>query len=128
MVGRIVVMEPAEFQAWLSGGARGPSAADLGETLFERFGCNTCHSPGGTNRSPSLAGLFGKTVKLDDGSTVKADEDYIRESIINPRAKIVAGYRPIMPTYKGFIGEEGVLQLIAYIKSLSAEERVGSKQ
>jgi cytochrome c oxidase subunit 2 len=128
MVGRLVVMEPAEFQTWLSGGARGPSAVNLGEALFERFGCNVCHRSGGTRQGPSLAGLFGKTVQLADGSTVIADENYIRESIVNPRAKIVAGYQPIMPTYKGLISEEGILQLITYIKSLSAEERVGSKR
>ena len=126
MIGRIVVMEPADFQAWLSGGGAGPSAADSGAALFERFGCNLCHRPGGSG--PPLAGLFGKTVELADGGKIVADENYLRESIVAPRAKIVAGYQPIMPTYKGLISEEGLLQLIAYIKSLSAEERVGSKR
>ena len=123
MVGRVVVMEPAEFQKWLSGAAPGISMADTGESLFQRFGCAICHRAGGTTQGPALAGLFGKTVKLQDGRTVTADEDYIRESIVDPRAKLVAGYQPIMPTFKGLISEEGILQLITYIKSLSTEER-----
>jgi cytochrome c oxidase subunit II len=128
MIGRVVVLEPAEFQKWLSGGATGMSMADLGASLFQRFGCHTCHRAGGTPQGPSLTGLFGKTVKLESGATVIVDEDYIRESIVDPRAKIVAGYQPIMPTFKGLISEEGLLQLIAYIKSLSAAERAQSKQ
>ncbi|HSE90679.1 MAG TPA: cytochrome c oxidase subunit II [Candidatus Binatia bacterium] len=128
MIGRIVVLEPAEFQKWLSGGATGMSMADLGESLFQRFGCHICHRAGGTAQGPSLTGLFGKVVKLEGGVTVTVDEDYIRESIIDPRAKIVAGYQPIMPTFKGLVSEEGLLQLIAYIKSLSAAERAQSKK
>jgi cytochrome c oxidase subunit 2 len=128
MIGRIVVLEPAEFQKWLSGGATGLSMADLGESLFQRFGCHICHRAGGTAQGPSLTGLFGKAVRLEGGVTVTVDEDYIRESIIDPRAKIVAGYQPIMPTFKGLISEEGLLQLIAYIKSLSAAERAQSKK
>ena len=128
MIGRIVVLEPAEFQKWLSGGATGMSMADLGESLFQRFGCHTCHRGAGTPQGPALTGLFGKTVKLEGGATAIVDEDYIRESIIDPRAKIVAGYQPIMPTFKGLISEEGLLQLIAYIKSLSAAERAQTKK
>jgi cytochrome c oxidase subunit II len=128
MIGRVVVLEPTEFQKWLSGGATGMSMVELGASLFQRFGCQTCHRAGGTPQGPSLTGLFGKTVKLESGATVIVDEDYIRESISDPRAKIVAGYQPIMPTFKGLISEEGVLQLIAYIKSLSAAERAQSKK
>jgi cytochrome c oxidase subunit 2 len=123
MIGRVVVLEPTEFQNWLSGGATGMSMADLGESLFQRFGCQTCHRTDGTAQGPSLTGLFGHTVTLEDGTTVTVDENYIRESITDPRAKIVAGYQPLMPTFKGLISEEGILQLIAYIKSLSAPER-----
>jgi len=123
MVGRVVVLEPAEFEKWLSGGATGLSMIDQGASLFKRFGCETCHGAGGTSQGPSLAGLFGKTVKLQGGTTVSADENYIRESILDPRAKIVAGYQPIMPTFKGLVSEEGLLQLIAYIKSLEGAER-----
>jgi cytochrome c oxidase subunit 2 len=123
MIGRVVALEPAQFEKWLSGGATGVSMIDQGASLFKRFGCETCHRAGGTNQGPSLAGLFGKTVKLQGGNTVTADENYIRESILDPRAKIVAGYQPIMPTFKGLVSEEGLLQLIAYIKSLNGAER-----
>ena len=123
MIGRVVVMEPAEFERWLGGGATQASTAELGESLFQRFGCEPCHRAAGSRQGPSLAGLFGKTVNLESGGTAIADENYIRESILEPRAKIVAGYQPIMPTFKGLISEEGILQLIAYIKSLNAEPR-----
>ena len=123
MIGRVVVLEPADFEKWLSGGATGMSMAELGESLFQRFGCAACHRATGTSQGPSLAGLFGKSVQLQQGITVTADENYIRESIVDPRAKIVAGYQPIMPTFKGLVSEEAILQIIAYIKSLSAPER-----
>jgi cytochrome c oxidase subunit 2 len=128
MTGRVVVLEPADFEKWLSGGATGMSMAELGESLFQRFGCAACHRATGTSQGPSLAGLFGKTVELQQGITVTADENYIRESIIDPRAKIVAGYQPIMPTFKGLVSEEAILQIIAYIKSLSAPERKPSER
>jgi len=128
MIGRVVVLEPADFEKWLSGGATGMSMAELGESLFQRFGCAACHRATGTSQGPSLAGLFGKTVELQQGITVTADENYIRESIVDPRAKIVAGYQPIMPTFKGLVSEEAILQIIAYIKSLSAPERKPSQR
>ena len=128
MVGRVVVLEPAEFEKWLGGGATGMSMVDLGASLFQRFGCNTCHRGGGTSQGPSLAGLFGKTVQLEGGKTVTANEDYLRESILEPRAKVVAGYQPIMPTFKGLVSEEGILQLIAYIKSINAVERKAAQK
>jgi cytochrome c oxidase subunit 2 len=122
MIGRVVVMPVTEYQAWLSGGATGVSLATAGERLFERLGCSTCHLVNGTGRGPSLEGLFGKTVKLAGGNSVTADETYIRESIVNPQAKIVAGYQPIMPVFKGLISEDGILQILAYIKTLKREE------
>jgi cytochrome c oxidase subunit 2 len=128
MVGRVVVLEPAEFEKWLSGGATGMSMVDQGASLFKRFGCETCHRAGGTSQGPALAGLFGKTVQLQGGNAVTADENYIRESILDPRAKIVSGYQPIMPTFKGLVSEEGLLQLIAYIKSLHTVERKSSQK
>jgi cytochrome c oxidase subunit 2 len=120
MVGRGVVMEPAEYEQWLSGGPVGESLSVAGERLFRRLGCTNCHSPEarGRTRGPLLAGLFGKPVPLQDGKIVTADEAYIRESILNPRAKIVAGYAPEMPTFQGQVTEENLLELIAYIKSL----------
>jgi cytochrome c oxidase subunit 2 len=120
MVGRIVVLEPAEYQTWLAGGPSPVSPAAAGEKLFTELNCVTCHRADSGGRGPLLQGLFGKTVRLQGGETVVADEAYIRESILNPAAKITAGYQPIMPTYLGQVSEESLLQLIAYIRSLAA--------
>jgi cytochrome c oxidase subunit 2 len=68
-----------------------------------------------------LAGLFGKPVNLNDGRVVIADENYIRESILSPQAKIVQGFGPIMPTFQGQVNEEDLLKLLAYVRSLGAE-------
>ncbi len=128
MIGRVVVMPVTEYQAWLGGGVTGVSLATAGERLFQRLGCNTCHVESGAGRGPSLAGLFGKTIKLAGGNSVTADETYIRESIINPQAKIVAGYEPIMPAFKGLVSEDGLLQILAYLKSLKPEEGAQAKK
>jgi cytochrome c oxidase subunit 2 len=119
MIGWVIAMEPSEFAAWLSGGAK-QSLASAGETLFQQLGCASCHLDQGTGRGPVLTGLLGKQVHLSNGATIVADETYVHESILNPQAKIVAGYQPIMPTFKGLVSEEQLLQLIAYIKSKGA--------
>jgi cytochrome c oxidase subunit 2 len=118
MIGRVVVMTPEDYQAWLSGGASAETPAQAGERLFTQYGCATCHQGGSGARGPALAGVPGSTVELTGGRRVVADDNYLRESIMVPAAKIVAGYQPIMPTFQGTLGEEQVLQLIAYIKSL----------
>jgi len=121
MTGWVTVMEPAEYEKWLSGGTSGGSMAAQGEKLFQQYGCVSCHITDTQGRCPSLRNVFGRPVVLDDGRTVMADEAYVRESILNPNAKIVKGYeRDIMPVFQGQINEEGLLQLIAYVKSLSA--------
>jgi len=121
MGGYVIAMEPDEYQDWLSGGERGISPAAAGEKLFLGLGCNTCHRADPTGRGPTLANLFGKQVQLQTGETVLADETYLREAITNPQGKLVAGYQAIMPTYQGLISEEALLQIIAYIKSQSAQ-------
>ena len=121
MGGWVTVMEPAEYAAWLSGESGDVNPAAAGERLFTQFACNTCHLANGTGRAPSLNGVFGGTVLLANGSTVVADEAYIRESILQPNAKIVAGYQPVMPTFQGLITEEQILNLTAYIKSLQSQ-------
>ena len=123
MIGSVTVLELSEYESWLSGRAVGTSTAKMGESLFQRLGCASCHRPDGAVPAPSLVGLFGSKVALEGGRTVVADEGYIRESIIDPRAKIVAGYQPVMPTYRGLISEDGILQIIAYLKS--AEQGTG---
>jgi cytochrome c oxidase subunit 2 len=120
MIGWLEVMDPIDFQAWLAGGSGSESLASAGGKLFVQHACNTCHRPDSLARGPNLEGLFGKKVQLQDGRTIVVDETYIRESIVMPNAKLVAGYQPIMPTFQGLISEEGLLQLIAYVKSLSA--------
>jgi len=125
MIGWVTAMEPADFQAWLGGGPATASPAAAGEKLFQDLACNTCHQQGPQSRGPALAGIFGKAVELQGGGTVTVDESYVRESIVNPQAKIVAGYQPIMPTFQGLVTEEQLLQLIAYVRSLSQQAAAG---
>jgi len=122
MTGEVIVMAPADYQAWLSGGTPGGSLADAGQKLFADLACNTCHRPDAQGRGPVLDGLLGKTVSLQSGGTIVADEAYLRESILNPSAKVTAGYQPIMPTFQGLVSEDQLLQLIEYIKSLQTQK------
>jgi len=119
MGGDIVVMEPVAFERWLNAHRGGPDMAARGEARFREFGCSGCHGENASVHAPNLAGLYGGSVPLSDGSTVIADERYIRDSILLPRKEVVAGYAPIMPSFAGQIGEEDILDLIAYIKSLA---------
>jgi cytochrome c oxidase subunit 2 len=119
MIGSVVVMEPAQYQAWLSGGTSGVPLAVTGQKLFAELGCNTCHRSDTQGRGPDLNGVFGTKVPLEDGRTVVADDDYVRESILVPTAKVVNGYKPIMPVFQGLVTEEQVNALLAYVKSLS---------
>jgi len=121
MTGEVIVMEPIEYQAWLSGGSGEGSLASAGEKLFQDLACNTCHRPDAQGRGPVLQGVFGKTQSLLSGDTVLVDEAYIRESILNPGAKITAGFQPIMPAFQGLVSEEQLLQLIEYVKSLQTQ-------
>jgi cytochrome c oxidase subunit 2 len=118
MIGSVTVMTQEDYQAWLGGGASEGTLAQRGEKLFTQLVCVTCHAGGDTQRGPVLNGLFGSTVQLASGETVKADADYIRESILNPTAKVVAGFPPIMPTFQGQVTEDQLLALTEYIKSL----------
>jgi cytochrome c oxidase subunit 2 len=120
MGGWVVVMEPTEFENWLSGNANQMSPAAAGQQMFESLGCASCHGANAEGgRGPALLGLFGSNVVLSNGPTLKADEAYLRESILNPQAKIVTGFGPIMPSFQGQVNEEQLLQLVAYVKSLS---------
>ncbi len=118
MLGKVVVMEPAEYQSWLQGGSVTESMSSEGAKLFTRYGCNGCHGKNATVRAPMLDGVYGHPVPLSTGGVVTADEAYIRDSILLPRSKIVAGYEPVMPTYEGHIDEGDLLKLISYIKSI----------
>jgi cytochrome c oxidase subunit 2 len=119
MTGWVEVMEPTEYERWLAGGSEG-SLASQGEQLFQKFACNTCHTNDATARGPVLAGLYGNDVMLSDNTVVKADDNYIRESILNPKAKIVKGFSAIMPVFQGQVSEDDLIKLLAYIHSLAA--------
>jgi cytochrome c oxidase subunit II len=119
MIGQVVVMEPAQYQAWLTGGAAFGSMAANGQGMFLQLGCNTCHRFDTQGRGPNLVGLFGSKVQLEDGRTVIADENYIRESILNPSAKVTSAFKPIMPVFQGLVSEEQLTALVAYVKSLT---------
>jgi cytochrome c oxidase subunit 2 len=120
MGGWVVVMEPKDFDNWLSGNANQTSPSAAGQSMFESLGCASCHGANAEGgRGPALLGLFGSNVVLGSGQTVRADEGYLRESITNPQAKIVTGFGPIMPSFQGQVNEEQLLNLVAYVKSLS---------
>ena len=119
MIGHVVVMEPAQYQAWLSGGGTSGSLTASGKSLFQQLGCSTCHRSDTQGRGPNLVGVFGRPVQLEDGRTVVADENYIRESILSPGAKVVNGFKPIMPVFQGLVTEEQLNALVAYVKTLN---------
>jgi len=119
MIGEVVVLEPAQYEAWLSGGGEMGSFAATGQALFQQLGCATCHRFDTQGRGPNLQGVYGKPVRLEDGRTVIADDAYIRESVLNPGAKVVAGFKNDMPAFQNIVSEDQLLALIAYVKSLS---------
>jgi cytochrome c oxidase subunit II len=124
MTGNITVMEPADYEKWLQRSAEGSMALE-GRKVFLKYQCASCHSADSGARAPVLEEIFDKPVILSDGQVVRADENYLRESIVLPSVKIVAGYDNIMPPFKGpflekSLSEEEIFQLIAYIKSLKA--------
>ncbi len=126
MIGSIIVQEPAQYEAWMSGGTTGPLSA-TGEKIFAELGCVTCHRSDTQGRGPNLQGVFGKPVQLEDGRTVTADENYIRECILDPGSKRVKGFQPIMPTFQGLVSEEQVNALVAYVKSMAQPAAAGAR-
>jgi cytochrome c oxidase subunit II len=122
MIGWIVVMEPRDYQAWMTGGGGNQPLAVTGQKLFSELGCLTCHRSDTQGRGPNLVGIYNKPVLLEDGRTVTADENYIRESILEPAAKVVRGFKPVMPTFQGQISDEQLNALVAYVKSLTESQ------
>ena len=126
MLGRVVVMEPAAFARWLAAGPHEPGLAQQGFALFRAHGCSGCHAADSTVHAPLLDGLLGRRVQLQDGRTLVADENYVRDSILAPQKDVEAGYAPVMPSFAGQLGEEQIEALIAYLRS-TGEARAGSE-
>jgi cytochrome c oxidase subunit 2 len=116
MAGAIYVM--SDYAAWIARGQPRNTLAQSGENLFRLLGCSGCHVGSAAIHAPLLDGLYGRMVPLNDGTFVRADDRYLRDSILLPASQIVAGYQPLMPTYEGRLTEDQLLQLIAYLKSL----------
>jgi cytochrome c oxidase subunit II len=124
MTGRVVVLEPAAYEAWLARNAAAGTLASEGAALFRQLGCSGCHGIGGSVRAPPLEGLYGRPVPLQDGTVTVADERYIRDSILLPRSQVAAGYAPVMPSFAGRVSEEDLIRLVAYIESLADRQRL----
>ena len=123
MVGRVVVMEPADYERWLNIGQPSESIARTGERLFRERGCSGCHSVNSKFHAPLLEGLYGKSAPLETGEIATVDDRYLRDSILLPGKEIAKGYQNIMPSYAGQLGEEEIMQLIAYLKSVGIKIR-----
>ena len=120
MGGWVDVLDQRDYSNWASGGGAQGTLAEQGQQLFQQFGCSTCHLLDQQGRCPNLRGLYNKPVQLNNGQTVLADDAYIRESILDPNAKVTSGFEPnVMPVFKGQVTEENIIQLIAFVKSLS---------
>jgi cytochrome c oxidase subunit 2 len=122
MIGRVVVMQPQAYALWLKTGEQAESIVRAGERLFHDRGCSGCHSPNSQFHAPLLQGLYRKPVPLADGTMVTADDQYLRDSILQPGKQITAGYANIMPSFSGHLTEEEIMQLIAYVKAIGKQE------
>ncbi len=124
MIGEVVAMTPADYEKWTQQSTSGMSLAQNGERLFASLGCNACHSGNAAARGPNLAGVFGSKLTLANGNQALVNEAYLRDAILNPSQHITAGFAPIMPTYQGQISEDGLIDIIEYIKTLQTNYRV----
>jgi cytochrome c oxidase subunit 2 len=124
MIGQIVAMTPEDYQKWTQQSTSGTSLAQNGERLFSSMGCNACHSGNAAARGPNLSGVYNSKLQLTNGSQVLVNDAYLRDAILNPSQHVTAGYSPIMPTYQGQISEEGLIDLVEYIKNLDSNYRV----
>jgi len=127
MIGRVLVMEPDDFERWLALSDTAGSMAAKGAARFRQFGCSGCHGPSANVHAPRLEGLFGKPVQLQDGRTVLADERFIRDSVFLPNKEVPANYEPIMPSFRGQIDEEQMLEIIEYLKSIENVPQGGQR-
>ena len=124
MVGEVTVLTPDDYKKWLQQSNSGMSLAQNGERLFASMGCNSCHSGTAAARGPNLAGVYGAKLTLTDGSQVLVNDAYLRDAILNPSQHVTAGFAPIMPTYQGQISEDGLIDLVEFIKNMQSNYRV----
>ncbi|HEY1743615.1 MAG TPA: cytochrome c oxidase subunit II [Granulicella sp.] len=124
MIGEVTVLSPDDYQKWTQQSTSGMSLAQNGERLFASMGCNACHSGNAAARGPNLAGVYNSKLTLTNGSQVLVNDAYLRDAILSPSQHITAGYSPIMPTYQGQISEDGLIDLVEYIKNLQSNYRV----
>ncbi len=124
MIGEVTVLTPDDYQKWTQESTSGMSLAQNGERLFASMGCNACHSGTAAARGPSLAGVYGSKLQLTNGSEVLVNDAYLRDAILNPSQHVTAGYAPIMPTYQGQVSEDGLIDLVEYIKNLQSNYRI----
>jgi len=124
MIGTITAMSPDDYQKWTAGSTSGQSLAQNGERLYASLGCNSCHSGNANARGPNLAGIYGSQITLEGGRQVTVDDGFLRGAILNPTTHQMAGYAPIMPTYQGQVSEEGLIDLVEYIRGLNTNYRV----
>jgi cytochrome c oxidase subunit II len=126
MAGRLVVMTAPDYARWTNAQPEADDLARQGKALFVAHGCSGCHDPASSIHAPDLHGVYGSAVPLSDGRIVRADEAYIRDSILEPAKDVVAGYAPVMPSFRGIVTEDEMVRLIAYVKSLSASSSPGA--
>jgi cytochrome c oxidase subunit 2 len=124
MIGEVTVMTPEDYQKWTEESTSGTSLAQNGERLFASMGCNQCHNGTAAARGPSLAGVYGSKLQLTNGSQVLVNDAYLRDAILNPSEHVTAGYAPIMPTYQGQISEDGLIDLVEFIKQQNNNYRI----
>jgi cytochrome c oxidase subunit 2 len=124
MVGEVTVMTPGDYKKWLEQSNSGQSLAQNGERLFASMGCNSCHNGTASARGPNLAGVYGSKLMLTNGSQILVDDAYLRDAILNPSEHVTAGFAPIMPTYQGQISEDGLIDLVEFIKNIQSNYRV----
>jgi cytochrome c oxidase subunit II len=124
MIGEVTVLTPADYEKWTQESTSGMSLAQNGERLFASMGCNACHSGNAAARGPNLSGVYGSKLQLTNGQEVLVNEAYLRDAILNPSQHVTAGFNPIMPTYQGQISEDGLIDLVEYVKTLKTNYRV----
>ena len=128
MGGVLTIMRPTDYQAWLTKSGSDEDLAAAGRKLFSTYGCSGCHDRGSAVRAPSLAGIYNHPVPLEGGGTILADASYIRDKILDPDRHLIAGYRQVMPSFKGLIPEEDMTRLVAFVEDYDNSNHGGGKE